>query len=138
MTRLGSMIAAALLLAGLTIPALALAQPPASIPHQDGAQRRASRSFDRFASGWMKKMKRAEESGRKRASARHSYRAFADSSMQTQLRPTGSTKAPYVGLLRYQEQQIRCQDPKTRRGCKVVSTTPVTEIFRFQDGHWVY
>jgi len=136
MTRLGGSIAGALLLVGLCAPALA--EPPASIPRQDAAQQRASRSFDRFAAGWMKKMKKAEASGRKRALANHSYRAFSDNSMQMQLRPTGSSKAPYVGLLRYQEQQIRCEDPKARRGCKVVSTTPVTEIFCFQDGHWVY
>jgi len=136
MTRLGTALTSALLLVGLCLPALA--EPPASIPVQDAAQRRASRSFDRFATGWMKKMKRAQESGRKQIKAQGSYRGFADSSMRMQLRPTGSSKAPYVGLLRYQEQQIRCKDPKARKGCKVISTTPVTEIFRFQNGHWVY
>jgi hypothetical protein len=30
-----------------------------------------------------------------------------------------------------------CSDAKATR-CSVASTTPVTEIFRFQDGRWVY
>jgi len=87
----------------------------------------------------MKRMERAEDRNRQGVKAsQDSYRGVRDDFFRVQLRPTGSAKAPYVGVLQYQEQQIRCENPKARKGCKVVSTTPVTEIFRFQNGHWIY
>ena len=48
-----------------------------------------------------------------------------------------SPAAPFVGLLRYGEQLFSCSDTGATR-CGVAHTTPVTEIFRFQNGRWVY
>ena len=36
-----------------------------------------------------------------------------------------------------QEQVFTCADTGATR-CRIASTTPVTEIFRFQNGRWVY
>ena len=61
--------------------------------------------------------------------------SYADD-FEIELRPTGYPRAPFVGLLRYTEQQVSCQTPN--RACGVTAATPVTEIFRYQNGRWVY
>lgn len=121
-----------------------LAGPPADIaPAGGAASSRAHDSFARFAHKWMKEMHQVEarnrshpkvvKEGGKQVMAYTGY----DQGMRLQLKPTGSTKAPYVGLLHYQEKTFHCTD-KAGKSCRVVATTPVTEIFRFQNGHWVY
>lgn len=109
------------------------AGPPASIPANDPAMARAEASFQDFAKGWMQKMKAAEVSNRQHANG-GSYRGY-DDDFKIELKPTGSATAPYVGLLRYREQQCA---PGSDSSCKVASTTQVTEIFRFQGGRWIY
>ena len=54
-----------------------------------------------------------------------------------ELRPTGHPASPYIGILRYSEQLYTCQDLSSGQ-CTVASTSPVTEIFRYQDGRWIY
>ena len=61
------------------------------------------------------------------------YTGYGDD-YRMELKPTGHAAAPYVGILRYQ--QLRCAD--AARTCKVAGRSPVTEIFRFQNGRWVY
>ncbi len=120
----------------LLLAGAAWAGPPAAIPDAD--QQRASRAFDRFAGDWMGKMKRVERDNRakpKRAGAGMSYRGYA-SDFKTELKPTGHPSAPYVGILRYREHRYQC-DAKGS-SCRVVASTPVTEIFRFQNGRWIY
>ena len=113
--------------------AAALAGPPASIPANDPAMARAEASFQDFAKGWMKKMEDAEAGNRARAQG-GSYRGY-DDDFKIELKPTGNTTAPYVGLLRYQEHQCA---PGSGSTCNVASSTAVTEIFRFQGGRWIY
>jgi hypothetical protein len=112
--------------------AAAFAGEPAAIAPSDPSLERAEASFQSFASDWMKKLSAAEEHARKQA-AGGAYRGY-DDGFKTELKPTGSTAAPYVGLLRYQEHQCAAGSG----ACKVTSTTAVTEIFRFQGGRWVY
>jgi hypothetical protein len=131
-------IAACLLL--LASPALT--GPPAAIP-EDDSQQRALRSFNRFAAGWMEKMERAETQNRARPEIRPSgsqtlvtYKGYGDD-FEIEIKPTGYARAPFVGILRYSEQLYACSDTGATR-CRIASTAPVTEIFRFQDGRWVY
>ena len=96
-------------------------------------------SFDAFASEWMGKMQRAEDDNRrspKLDGAGASYVAYTDD-FRVEIKPTGYARAPYVGVLRYEEQKYGCTDTSATR-CKMVSRMPVTELFRYQDGRWIY
>ncbi len=93
-----------------------------------GADAQVEQAFDQFARQWMEKVKRnaipAPNGGR---------REYADYSIE--LRATGQSSAPYVGLLRYTENLVECSAPSQ---CATTTAIPVTEIFRFQSGRWVY
>ena len=99
--------------------------PAAAAPGGDAQVRQA---FDRFAQDWMEKVKRnaiaAPNGGR---------REYADYSIE--LRATGQSAAPYVGLLRYTENLVECSAPGK---CATTAAIPVTEIFRFEKGRWIY
>ena len=131
-------IAACLLL----FSSLSLAGPPAAIPEDDSHQR-TLRSFKSFASEWMNKMERVETHNRTSPRIRPhgarnlvTYKGYGGD-FKIEIKQTGYARAPFVGLLRYSEQLFTCTDERATR-CRVASTTPVTEIFRFQDGRWVY
>jgi hypothetical protein len=109
------------------------ASEPAAIAPSDPGLERAESSFEAFAEDWMKKMEAAEAHAKRQAGG-GAYRGY-DGAFKIELKPTGSAAAPYVGLLRYQEQQCAAGSGPA---CKVTSTTQVTEIFRFQGGRWVY
>ena len=111
----------------------ALADSPAAIAPRDPSFARAESSFNSFASEWMKKMEAAEASEKRNAKG-GGYRGYGEG-FKIELKPTGSTTAPYVGLLRYQEHKCAAGSGDA---CQVASTTAVTEIFRFQGGRWVY
>lgn len=121
-----------------------LAGPPADIaPAGSSATSKAQDSFARFAHKWMKEMHQAEARNRRHPKVIKSgndkvmaYTGYGND-IRLQLRPTGSSRAPYVGLLHYREKTFHCTDTKGR-SCRVVATTPVTEIFRFQNGRWIY
>jgi hypothetical protein len=84
------------------------AQPAASV-----ADPETERSFRLFAHGWLEKLRRAS-AGRE-----------IGPELETELRPTGNARSPWVGVLRYCE--------RGRGGSAVV-----TELFRFEAGRWVY
>jgi hypothetical protein len=105
---------------------------------------RAYKSFDQFAGEWMQKMERA--AAHERANPRvqtvagrsaPSYRSYDANALKIELKPTGQSAVPYVGILRYRESLHQCAD-RTATQCTVAETMPVTEIFRFQNGRWVY
>jgi hypothetical protein len=84
-------------------------------------------------------MERVEEDNRRkpeRSANSVRYRGYTDD-FRVELRATGYPGAPFVGLIRYGEQLFTCADPGATR-CGVSHTTPVTEIFRYQNGRWVY
>ena len=64
------------------------------------------------------------------------YRGFEEG-FTVELRPTGHPAAPFVGILRYNEQVYSCNGVDASK-CSVASSLPVTEIFRYQGGRWVY
>jgi hypothetical protein len=126
----------------LAVPSLA--GPPADIaPAGGAATSKAQDSFAQFAHKWMREMHQAEARNRSHPKVTHeggrkviAYTGY-DDGVRLQLKPTGSVAAPYVGLLQYQQKTFHCTD-EAGKSCRVVSTTPVTEIFRFQNGRWVY
>jgi len=132
--------ASALLVLGLSAAASAEEPPAALWDSQD----RAQSSFERFADEWMTKVQSSTVDAQQRPTIRPganggpmiTYRGYGDD-YSVELRPTGHASAPYVGILRYQEQVYSCRDAQAT-DCSVASTIPVTEIFRFQNGRWVY
>jgi hypothetical protein len=119
----------------------ALAEPPAAIRATPDHDVRAT--FERFAATWMEKVHRLEEDQRRNPTVRPgpdhplvTYRGYGDD-FRVELRPTGHPSAPYVGILRYDEHLYSCSDTAAS-SCTVASTVPVTEIFRFEGGRWVY
>jgi hypothetical protein len=114
---------------------------PAAIPPADQAG--ASASLEAFASQWMDRMERVEDDNRRKPTVARgagaseiTYRGYTND-FKVELRPTNYPAAPFVGLIRYGEQLFRCADAGATR-CDVARTIPVTEIFRFQNGRWVY
>ena len=128
--------AALLLMAAPTI-----ADDVAAIP--DSADERARTSFSDFARSWMVKMQENEAQNRKNPTVQPgpsentvTYRGFGED-FTVELRPTGHPSAPFVGILRYNEQVYSCEGVSASK-CSVVSSLPVTEIFRYQSGRWIY
>ena len=132
---------ATLAAAVLLMAAPVLADDVASIP--DSADERARNSFSEFARDWMAKMEANEAQNRKNPTVQPgpsenmvTYRGF-DDGFTVELRPTGHPSAPFVGILRYNEQVFSCNGVDATK-CSVASSLPVTEIFRYQGGRWVY
>jgi hypothetical protein len=114
------------------------ADNPAALAPTD---ERARDSFTKFAQSWMDKVRRMADEQRPTAQnassgSRVTYRDYTDD-FTVELRPTGHASAPYVGILRYQEQIFSCRN-LAANDCTLSSQIPVTEIFRYQDGRWVY
>ena len=120
----------------LGIAASTSAEPPAAIP--DSSQNRAGSSFDRFAQEWLQKMEKSSQRTRQQPKLMPAGAAVRSPSKEfrTELKATGRPGAPYVGILRYEEYQLRCD--AGGENCRVVGKTPVTEIFRFKNGRWIY
>ena len=55
----------------------------------------------------------------------------------TELRETGRDGAEYVGILHYNENIYNCRENNIEN-CSEPSTALVTEIFRYDDGRWIY
>ena len=125
----------------IAVAAPSLAGSPAAIPH--GSDSRVRNSFERFADEWMQKVRNNESAARSKPTVRPgarqpmvTYRGYGED-FAIELRPTGHPSAPYVGLLRYSEHVYSCETAAARK-CRIASTIPVTEIFRYQDGDWKY
>ena len=123
------------------IAAPALADDVAAIPNS--ADERARTSFSDFARSWMVKMQENEAQSRKNPTVQPgpsenmvTYRGFGEE-FTLELRPTGYPASPFVGILRYNEQVYNCNGVDAAK-CSVSSSIPVTEIFRYQGGRWIY
>ena len=93
--------------------------------------------FRAFTETWMDKLRGA--SALRTAAAGSGARDFKRFSAEysQEMKPTGSAFNPYVGILHYTEEFYRCTGP-AEETCTMVESTPVTEIFRYQRGAWVY
>ena len=129
-----------ILLGGLLLATPGFARPPAAVAPGGAEFVRAETSFDQFARRWMQKMERAEAGNRAKArpqkGGRIVFRGYGGA-VKTRLRATGHAEVPYVGVLEYAEERMSCEGARGGR-CRVAHSTPVTEIFRYQDGRWVY
>jgi hypothetical protein len=100
-------------------------------------------AFEQHARGWMADLERNEDENRRNApvyqvadQAVIRFNGYGED-YETEVKPTGSARAPYVGILRYHENVYTCLRDDAQR-CTVTSTVPVSEIFSFRDGHWTY
>ena len=125
----------------LLMAAPTIADEVAAIPHS--ADERARTSFSDFARSWMAKMAKNEAQNRESPTVQPgssenivTYRGFGED-FTVELRPTGHPSAPFVGILRYNEQVYSCEGVSASK-CSVISSLPVTEIFRYQGGRWIY
>jgi hypothetical protein len=127
----------------MALAAGASGQAAAPKAMSSGDTKQAEASLGTFASQWMDRMQRVEDDNRKKPEMKqqaggpvHHYRGYTDE-FKIEVRPTGYPGAPFVGLIRYGEQVIECADRGATK-CGVTKTRKVTEIFRFQNGRWVY
>ncbi len=126
-----------LLLALLALPAAPGRAEPAALGDRNAPRERALRSFRSFAEAWVGRMRSEEARTRARpASAGPARVRSVEGNFAVELRPTGSPVAPWVGLLRYSEVLYECAGGGA--ACRVASRTPITEVFRFQAGRWIY
>jgi hypothetical protein len=127
------------LCAGVALASGAFAQAAKPAPKAGPDAASVKASFDAFASEWMDRMQRVEDDNRRSPkvdAGSTSYRGYGND-FRVEIKPTGYAPAPYVGVLRYEEQMYGCSDPDATQ-CRMVSRMPVTELFRYQDGRWVY
>ena len=89
-------------------------------------------SFRAFARTWLERMRRAGAAENAPGGRRQIRDEF-----ETELRPTRSTLVPWVGVLHYCEQMLRCTGA-SGASCQVTKTTAVAELFPFRAGEWRY
>ena len=125
------------------VSALLLAVAPAVADSLDDSDENAQSSFSRFAETWMARMRTTEAENRKNPTVQPgpsnnlvTYRGIGDD-FSVELRPTGHPAAPFIGILRYSERIYSCRELSSAN-CSIASTVPVTEIFRFSGGSWIY
>lgn len=141
-TLRGALIASVGLL--IAVPALADSlddAPPAAVRRDGNSD--AQSQLQTFAKNWIAKMRQVESQNRSNPKVRPgasaavtSYRGFGDD-YTVEVRPTGHPGSPYIGILRYSEQVYTCRDASANN-CTVSASSPVTEIFRYKGGRWVY
>jgi hypothetical protein len=120
------------LVAVLFVVALAGCAASSAANHRESpaVEAQVRSAFDSFTQNWMEEL---------RGSALHTGRTVKrfSTTHTEEVKPTGSVSNPYVGILHYTEESYNCSDA-AQRNCTLVESTPVTEIFRFQNGKWVY
>ncbi len=131
--------AVALALASCLCTSAFAGDPASATPSRE----RAAAAFESFAREFMAEVRSREERERRQPriaagpeSAVFTYRGYGQD-FRTELRPTGQAAAPFVGLLHYTERVYSCRDLEGD-SCTVADTVPVTEIFRYKGGRWVY
>ncbi len=102
-----------------------------------GAEAQARSAFDSFTETWMDKLRGSSALRTVAASSGGSTVKRFSTTHTEEVKPTGSPSNPFVGVLHYTEESYNCSDA-AQRNCTLVESTPVTEIFRFQNGKWVY
>ena len=112
----------------------------------EDSQLLAGESFDRFAQSWMDSVQELgvgaqpaimiDEDGEQNGAGVVTVRKY-DDEFTTELRSTGRIGAEYVGILQYNENVYNCRE-NNLENCSESSTVPVTEIFRYDDGRWIY
>jgi len=144
---LGTAAAAATVVAVLALPARAANDgetvastraPKAALKSSSGAgsEAQARSAFDAFTQTWMDKLRSSSAVRTVSTSSGSTVKRFSTTHTE-EVKPTGSASNPYVGVLHYTEESYNCSDA-AQKNCTLVDSTPVTEIFRYQNGKWVY
>ena len=144
---LGTAAAAATVVAVLALPARAANDgesvastraPKAALKSSSGAgaEAQARSAFDAFSQSWMDKLRSSSAVRTVSTSSGSTVKRYSTTHTE-EVKPTGSASNPYVGVLHYTEESYNCSDA-AQRNCTLADSTPVTEIFRFQNGKWVY
>ncbi len=128
--------------AGIAL-AVAAASGLPSISHADPAADEVLHmgTFEQFAVRWLESLGRdAREVSEPISRATHPQGNelrvdFPEYILE--LRPTGQKGSPYVGVMRYVERIQSCP-PGNQETCQIVKTGAVTELFRLENGKWVY
>jgi hypothetical protein len=110
---------------------LSLCERPAQ-PAAASQDAEVEASFRAFSLAWLERMRKAGAAKNAPGGRKRILDEF-----ETALRPTGSKQAPWLGVLRYCEQVLRCTGASAA-SCAPSKSTVVTEIFRFEAGKWVY
>ena len=108
----------------------------------------ALRGFEVFVNGWMEKLALVCEENSRGLKLTASKEGFSGEYVcygpenRFWIKKTESPLTPYLGFLNYPEKRI-IKKGRTFREVnldpgQVASQIPVTEIFRFTEGHWVY
>ncbi len=105
-------------------------------------------TFDTFTLEWMQKLIQTENFHKSQAQVVESPDGFAVEYIgyipdrHINVKKTNSSDTPYVGILTYLEKKLRCAGKTKEDALKgpfeQVETSPVSEIFRFTKGKWVY
>jgi hypothetical protein len=101
-----------------------------------GGEAQARAAFDVFTQTWMDKLRSSSAIRTVSTSSGSTVKRFSTTHTE-EVKPTGSASNPFVGVLHYTEESYSCSDA-AQRNCTLVDSTPVTEIFRYQNGKWVY
>ena len=144
---LGTAAAAATVVAVLALPARAANDgesvastraPKAALKSSSGAgaEAQARSAFDAFSQSWMDKLRSSSAVRTVSTSSGSTVKRYSTTHTE-EVKPTGSASNPYVGVLHYTEESYNCSDA-AQKNCTLVDSTPVTEIFRYQNGKWVY
>ena len=144
---LGTAAAAATVVAVLALPARAANDgesvastraPKAALKSSSGAgsEAQARSAFDAFTQTWMDKLRSSSAVRTVSTSSGSTVKRYSTTHTE-EVKPTGSASNPYVGVLHYTEESYNCSDA-AQKNCTLVDSTPVTEIFRYQNGKWVY
>lgn len=123
------------------------AKSPASIVML--TEEEAHASFDTFTLEWMDKLRRTEEFQRtQQIKIRESTEGFLAEytgylpHRYIIVKKTSSKDTPYVGILTYYQQTLRCtgktREEAIRGPFQQTGTSQVSEIFRFTKGKWHY
>ena len=112
--------------------------PKAALKSSSGAgsEAQARSAFDAFTQTWMDKLRSSSAVRTVSTSSGSTVKRYSTTHTE-EVKPTGSASNPYVGVLHYTEESYNCSDA-AQRNCTLVESMPVTEIFRFQNGKWVY
>lgn len=104
---------------------------------------KAQSSFNRHARSWMADLEKNEAENRRTAPVYSvaaepviRFDGYSDD-FETQVKETGHSAAPYIGILRYKEHLYTCLRDEASR-CTVSRSVPVSEIFSFKNGRWTY
>lgn len=136
-----------LLVAAALIVAASLSAAPT--PALASSRARVESSFRRFCSQWMHKLELREKRNaarmkyvRKGLAVVGEYSGYGRRPSSCQVQATGVAEAPYIGKLTYRENVYRksgrSRGTARRSNPKILQSTEVLEIFRYNGRSWVY